>query len=136
MALDNIENLLEKYFEAQTTVAEEKALQAYFSSSNVAQHLEQYKPLFNYFTSSKTEQLSKNIPLKPKRKLNLKWLNVAAIVLFTGYFGYDYYIDYKREQLYNETKEALFFVSKNFNNGTKNLVHLTEIENTKKQIFK
>jgi hypothetical protein len=56
--------------------------------------------------------------------------------LFTGYFGYDYYIDYKREQLYNETKEALFFVSKNFNNGTKNLVHLTEIENTKKQIFK
>lgn len=136
MELVNIEKLLEKYFEAETTVAEEKQLKAYFSSQNVAPHLEQYAGLFNYFTKAKEEQLDKNIPLKPKKKSVLKWFNVAAVVLFASYFGYNQYMDYKRQQLFEETKEALFFVSQNLNNGTKNLVHINEIENSKNQIFK
>ena len=136
MELARIEKLIEKYFEAQTTVAEEKELQAYFSSSEVAQHLEQYTSLFNYFSLAKEEQLAKDIPLKPKRRVNFKWFNVAAAVLIAGYFGYNEYMDYKREKLYQQTKEALFFVSENFNNGTKNLVHFSEFEKSKNKIFK
>lgn len=136
MELARIETLLEKYFEAQTTVGEEKELQAYFSSDHVAQHLEQYKSLFQYFSIAKEEQLEKDITLKPKKKINFKWLNVAAILLLATYFGYDSYMDYKRDKLYQETKEALFFVSENFNAGTKNLVHINEIEKSKNHIFK
>lgn len=136
MELVNIEKLLEKYFESETTVAEEKQLKAYFSSQDVAPHLEQYKGLFNYFAKAKEEQLDRSIPLKPKKKSVLKWFNVAAVVLFASYFGYNQYMDYKRQQLFEETKEALFFVSQNLNNGTKNLVHINEIENSKNQIFK
>lgn len=40
MELDRIENLLEKYFEGETTIAEENELKVYFSSSDVAQRFE------------------------------------------------------------------------------------------------
>ncbi len=43
MALDKIEQLLEKYFEAETSIAEENELRVYFSSQDVAQHLQQYQ---------------------------------------------------------------------------------------------
>ena len=41
MELYKIEELIEKYFQGETSIAEEKELTNYFSSSNVAQHLEQ-----------------------------------------------------------------------------------------------
>ena len=136
MELNKLEQLVEKYFEAKTTLAEEKKLQAYFSSEDVAPHLEQYRSLFQYFPSVRAEKLNKNIPLKPKKKNVLKWFNVAAVVLFASYFGYNQYVDYRQQQLFEETKEALFLISENLNNGTKNLVHIKEIENSKNQIFK
>ena len=39
MELSKIEFLVEKYLEAETSIAEEKELQLYFSAPNVAQHL-------------------------------------------------------------------------------------------------
>jgi hypothetical protein len=41
-----IDYLVEKYFQGETSIAEEKELRTYFSSSDVAQHLEQYRPIF------------------------------------------------------------------------------------------
>ena len=59
MELDNIEKLLEKYFKATTTVAEEKTLETYFSQESVATHLEQYAPIFQYFSTAKEERFTK-----------------------------------------------------------------------------
>ena len=73
MALDKIEKLLEKYFEAGTSIAEEKELKNYFSSSNVAQHLEQYKPLFGHAVQAKQEQFTATIPLKNKKRKRVLW---------------------------------------------------------------
>ena len=66
MELGNIEKILEKYFEATATVDEERTLRAYFSQEEVAPHLEQYKPMFNYFSMAKEEKYTKQVPLKPR----------------------------------------------------------------------
>ena len=98
MELDNnIENLLEKYFEATTTVAEEELLRTYFTQESVASHLEQYRPMFSYFSKAKEEQYTKQVPLNTRRKFNYKWISVAAVaVLLLGiYFGPDQYQDYQ-----------------------------------------
>ena len=40
------EELLEKYFDGQTTCEEERTLRRFFSSDQVPEHLEVYRPLF------------------------------------------------------------------------------------------
>ena len=41
-----IEQLLERYWQCETSLAEEEILRAFFSQDNVSQHLSQYAPLF------------------------------------------------------------------------------------------
>lgn len=53
MELVKIEDLLEKYFQGETSIAEENELRNYFSSSNVAQHLEQLQTFIWVFLSCK-----------------------------------------------------------------------------------
>jgi hypothetical protein len=45
----DVRALLEKYWQTETTVAEEQALAAYFSSPSVDVELEPYRALFAYF---------------------------------------------------------------------------------------
>ena len=141
MELDNIEQLLEKYFEATTTVAEEKILNAYFSQDDVAPHLEEYKPMFNYFINAKNERFTKPVPLKTERKKNfLKWISVAAVaILIVGI----YFNNYNKpsnslDEMYTQAElesaqKALTLLSDNFNLGTQKASYLGEFEkNTKK----
>ncbi len=58
-----IEKLLDRYFEGETTGAEEAKLKAYFSSGDVAPHLQQYIPMFCYFEQAKTDTFTKEVSL-------------------------------------------------------------------------
>ncbi|WP_405397417.1 hypothetical protein [Maribacter sp. Asnod2-G09] len=136
MELHNIEKLIEKYFEATTTVAEEEKLRRYFSEDEVAPHLEQYESLFNYFTKAKEERFTKQVPLKP-RKNYLKWVSVAAIAVFmVGLYFYQptpppvtLADEYTPEEI-ESAKEALALLAMNFNKGTEQLYYLEEFEKT------
>ena len=136
MELHNIEKLIEKYFEATTTVAEEEKLRKYFSEDEVAPHLEQYAPLFNYFTKAKEERFTKQVPLKPRRNY-LKWVSVAAIAVFmVGLYFYQptpppvtLADEYTPEEI-ESAKEALALLAMNFNKGTEQLYYLEEFEKT------
>lgn len=45
----NIDELINRYFEGETTAAEEQELRSFFASGNVPDRLSAYQPLFAYF---------------------------------------------------------------------------------------
>ena len=141
MELDNIEKLLEKYLEATTTVAEEETLRNYFSQDSVATHLEQYSPMFQYFSKAKEERFTKQVPLKPRRNFH-QWASVAAVAVLV--FGFYFGNDYRQQQLadrekallaYNQTKKAFELLAVNFSKGTEKVAYLKEFEETKQKIY-
>ena len=60
MELANIEKLVEKYENAETTLQEEAALKKYFTEGNVAPHLQEYAYMFTYFATVKEDTYTKN----------------------------------------------------------------------------
>tara|TARA_R110002167_G_scaffold143481_20_gene332844 strand:- start:3377 stop:3796 length:420 start_codon:yes stop_codon:yes gene_type:complete len=136
MELDRIEKLLEKYFEATTTVAEEESLKAYFSKDGVATPLRQYAPLFQYFSEAKEERFTKQLPLKSKSGF-YKWLSIAAVavLIFGIYIGKGVYEQREAEYAYQETKKALDLLAENFNKGTEKVAYLNQFEATKQKIY-
>ncbi|NJB72006.1 hypothetical protein GGR42_002497 [Saonia flava] len=140
MELDNIEKLLEKYFEATATVAEEKTLRAYFTNENIAPHLEQYAPMFQYFSIAKEEEFTKQVSVTKvvrTRKVYYKWISVAAVTLlmFGIYFGKNYQEQKQAEYAYNETKKALNLLADNFGKGTEKMAYLNEFGTTTQKIY-
>jgi len=159
MALDRIEILLEKYFEAETSIAEEKELKDYFNSSNVAPLLEQYKPLFAYEVQAKQEQFSfspigfqpqvqATIPLNTIKRMSAVWFSVAAsvvVLLGIGLFTFNHYNQQKSEDYgtysdpeiaFRETQKALALISESVNKGIGSMNYLNEFEQSKNRIFK
>ncbi|RRQ48227.1 hypothetical protein DZC72_10925 [Maribacter algicola] len=148
MELDKIEKLVERYFEATTTVVEEEILREYFSREDIPVHLEQYAPMFQYFTVAKEERYTKKLALtrKPKGMVrNLyKWASVAAVaVFFIGFYFYNpsskpasLADEYTPEEIAS-AQEALSLLAINFNKGTEQLYHLEEFQkNTNKFLTK
>lgn len=141
MELSNIEKLLEKYFEASATIAEEETLRDYFSKDEVATHLEQYVPMFQYFSNAKEERFTKQVPLQPRKNF-YKWASVAAVAVlaFGVYFGNDYreqqIADQEKALLaYDQTKKAFALLAENFSKGTEKVAYLSEFEETKQKIY-
>ncbi|WP_142783544.1 hypothetical protein [Changchengzhania lutea] len=134
MVLNDIEKLLEKYENGETSLKEEQRLKHYFVNETVAPHLEMYKPMFEYFVVSQQEQYTKAVPLKTRSKFNYKWLSVAAIaVIMLGvYFGAINTSDNlgtinDPEIAFNEVSKSLEMISKSFNKGANTIGYLNEV---------
>lgn len=130
MVLNNIEKLLEKYENGETSLKEEQQLKNYFSQETVAPHLEIYKPMFAYFLVNQQEQYTKHIPLSTKKVFNYKWISVAAVVvLMLGVYlkstiNNDLGTIQDPEIAFNEVSKSLEMISKNFNKGTSTIGYL------------
>lgn len=144
MELANIEKLIEKYLNAETTLQEETVLKNYFTGDSVAPHLEEYAYMFNYFVSAKDETYTKTIQLQPKKskKRNFKWLSIAASValLFSVFLGkpaYDNYQERKKaETLYAELNKGLQLLSSNLQKGEEAVAQLYTYENKVNKVLK
>jgi hypothetical protein len=147
MELSKIEQLLEKYFDAETTIAEEQELKAYFASGNVAPHLQQYSGMFGYYTAQ--DNAVYNRPLVFQQKTDYrKWISVAAsVVLLAGMVTWFSVVENKPnqeelgtydnpEQAFQETQKALNMLSKNVNVGVEGMSYIGEYEKTRTSIFK
>ena len=55
--MNNIKELLQKYFDGETSLAEEHILQEYFAQAEIAEDLKQYKPMFECFAGLEAETL-------------------------------------------------------------------------------
>ncbi|HOH23401.1 MAG TPA: hypothetical protein PLH70_06905 [Bacteroidales bacterium] len=74
ISLQEAEKLIERYYEGETSVAEENLLREYLSGKNVPAQFEAEKAIFGYF---KSEKEKKNVRVLSK---TLKWVaSVAAV---------------------------------------------------------
>ncbi|HMK06466.1 MAG TPA: hypothetical protein VK476_02985 [Flavobacterium sp.] len=148
MESDKIEILLEKYFQGETSIVEENELKNYFSSLNVAQHLEQYKPMFGYFSLAKEQQFEQQVPLQTKKR-NVAWLSIAASVVVLLGIGTYAYVNSNNvvqnqslgtyddpEVAFRETQKALALLSGQVNKGIESVQYVQEYEDSKNLIFK
>ena len=144
MAFNNIEKLLDKYFEGETSIAEENALKEYFAKKEVPEHLTHYQAMFAYFAQNKKETAPQNIQVKPVKKTwYMQWAAKVAVVLLLLAIGYALYpkglsdAEKKEAEIaFKQTQKALNLISKNLNKGNYAVQYLDEFESSKNKIFK
>ncbi|UFH35518.1 hypothetical protein [Flavobacterium acetivorans] len=146
MESSRIEILLEKYFQGESSIAEENELRKYFSSSDVAQHLLQYQPLFAYFSQEKEQKFTPEFPSQSRKKY-WGWLSVAAsAVVLLGIGTYVYHdVTAAKQELgtyddpqvaFRQTQKALALLSNHVNTGIESVQYVQEYQNSKELVFK
>ena len=147
---NHIETLLERYYDAQTSEAEERMLKDFFLHEEVPTHLQAEKEMFLQLQASKVpegleERLSQSIDRwgKKHRTLRLQWIgSIAASLLLL--FGAGWYLqdDTSRkdtcatpEEAYAEAQKALVMFSTALNKGMKQMDALHETTERMEKIF-
>lgn len=143
MELKAIEQMLEKYLEGETSLQEEAQLREYFSSEQVAPHLQEYVPLFGYLKTSRQESYAGKTKFSQGRKKVYSWVAIAgSIAILGGVFFQENgntteFGSYEDPELaLKKTQEALNMVSYYMNTGTEDLVYLQEFNKSANQIIK
>ncbi len=142
-----IKQLVDKYFEGETSLVEEQQLRAYFKEGAVAEELQEYQPLFQYFATAKREELPSDFderivielqrPAKRRfmrRMVQMSSVAASVMLMVAAYFWYpttelpstvsnqinwEQYEITDEEEAYKETKAALKLLSRNLNRGAK-----------------
>lgn len=146
---NHIEALLERYYDAQTSEAEEQRLKDFFLHEEVPAHLQAEKEMFLQLQVSAVpegieERLSQSIDRwgKKQRTLRLQWIGgIAASLLLL--FGAGWYLqDTPRkdtcatpEEAYIEAQRALVMFSTALNKGMKQMDVLHETTERVEKIF-
>ena len=145
----HIEALLERYYDAQTSEAEEKQLKDFFFHEEVPAHLQAEKEMFLQLQATDVpegleERLSQSIDRwgKKHRTLRLQWIgSIAASLLLL--FGAGWYLQEPPrkdtcatpEEAYMEAQKALVLFSTALNKGMKQMDVLQETTERVEKIF-
>ena len=145
----HIEALLERYYDAQTSEAEEQRLKDFFLHEEVPAHLQAEKEMFLQLQATDVpegleERLSQSIDRwgKKHRTLRLQWIgSIAASLLLL--FGAGWYLQEPPrkdtcatpEEAYMEAQKALVLFSAALNKGMKQMDVLQETTERVEKIF-
>ncbi len=164
MNIKEIEILLERYYEGETSLAEEKVLRDFFTAGNVPAHLAGHRSLFVFMegesraeipdtgferrvTDSLTTPASgRVVPLHPARRGYLYALSLAASVLLLAGLFFALRRDGFRlegraghdpavEHAWNDTRQALLMLSGNFNHGLEQVGRLESVDHAMENII-
>lgn len=133
-----IEELLEKYWEAETSLSEEKELRKLIRESD---GFEKEKELFKALGKFRTEEPKQlNIPKTKVRKLKTSWISWAAsiAILLGSFWGWKSYEQKQAEQeAYEEVMHALALIQTNLSKGQQQMQPLNDLKylNTTNQVF-
>lgn len=91
-----IEDLIERFFDGTTSNEEEKRLYDFFAQDAIPDHLQKYKPIFEYFDKGVAEdtketvnqkQVSMNLPQRKKYSLYMiAGVAASVLILLSVYF--------------------------------------------------
>lgn len=135
---NRIEELLERYWEAETSLTEEKELRSLILES---EEFEKEKELFKALEDFRSkEPLHLSIPKAKVRLLNTSWIGWAASIsiLFASYWGWSIYEQKQAEKAaYLEVMQALALIQTNLSKGQQQMQPLNELKylNTTNQVF-
>ncbi|MBK5213792.1 MAG: hypothetical protein JJE55_09055 [Flavobacteriaceae bacterium] len=139
-----IKELLDAYFEGNTSLEEEKSLQGYFNSGTVADEFMQYQPIFAGLKVAREERSNKvfSLPKNKSKKNRTQWYSAAAILVIafglgSFYFSQPHYTQEEKEALaaFEKSKSAMMLLSENLNKGAEQLSFVDQFTITKDKIF-
>ena len=155
MKREELKELLEKYYDGQTSAEEEERLKKYFSGKDILSGFEAEKEIFSHYTVSENipvpsvdfedrifgniDDLERKEKNKSVKKRYITVISAAAtILLLVG----SYFIFFNREVqedtfsdpqiAYAETMKILYEVSVKFNKGTEALKSLNNMQDAMK----
>jgi hypothetical protein len=159
-----IEQLLEKYYEGETSLAEEKLLREFFHGRDVPGHLKEHRALFGFFEEEqgvelKNEHFNRSlsaamasaedgsvvVPMHPRRNKLIYLTGIAAGILLLAGLLFTF-----RTEVFNgsaashknaeaelamaTTREALMIVSDNLNHGLRQMDRLKALDKAMKEL--
>jgi type VI protein secretion system component VasF len=136
--MNRIDELLKKYWEAETSLAEEQELAQLLLNS---EGYEQEKALFSSFSELKKIDSSHTyIPKAKVRKLNTTWISWAAslAILIGSFSAWRAYENHQAEKAaYEEVMRALALIQSNLSKGQEQMEPLNDLKylNTTNQLF-
>lgn len=140
-----IKILINKYYEGETSLDDEKLLKGYFSSDEVADQFKEHIPIFEYYLFDRNKKTApefgekiigrlgqqKNVPFYRNKKFFFYTTGIAASVIFllalifestfyntkTDAFADASYTREETQIAYDQTKKALAYVSEKYAQG-------------------
>ncbi len=157
METSKIKDLLQQYFEGQTTQNDEKLIESYFRSGNIDPELLEYKPFFdglNELSGNKrnpkleSEIMDFILESEHREKTKYRWLwqtvtgVAAAIIIVLG--GFLFWQQQQRPQdtfknpqeAYAYAEQTLQFVSEKYNNGFASLSKFDKLQKATEPVTK
>lgn len=156
MNINEVEILVEKYFEGLTTIEEEALLKHFFAAGDFPDEMKPVASMFGYFEVEKEVKFSRGftddfireieskqvIPFYQNRRFWYYFSGVAAsIILMVSLFIENQnspkkstYTSQEAQQAYFQTKKTLAYISSKLNAGVKPLDEIGKIEENANRI--